>query len=181
MEVMDLYDVNPYTTPMEIWTTMDRTKQNHVNSIMDGKESPVTGLTYEWQNDVVDAGISVIDVKTGALVAVGIGRHRDQLLSFNNATDIENQIGSTAKPLYDYGPGIEYNNWSTYTPFADEPHAYSNGIKIENWNMKLAAKSRSVANTTILFTYHNPAVSKRSATMMAMVICINIEVEKTLF
>lgn len=134
-EIMKEYDVNPYTTPLEIWTTMDRTKQDHVNSVMNGTESPVTGLTYEWQNDVVNAGISVIDVNTGALVAVGAGRHSgDSLLGYNYATEIENQIGSTAKPLYDYGPGIEFNNWSTYTPFADEPHAYSNGIKIENWN-----------------------------------------------
>ena len=134
-EIMDEYGINPYTTPLEIWTTMDRTKQNHVNSIMNGTESPVTGLTYEWQNDVVNAGISVIDVKTGALVAVGAGRHSgDKALSFNYATDINNQIGSTAKPLYDYGPGIEFNNWSTYTPFADEPHGYTNGVKIENWN-----------------------------------------------
>lgn len=134
-EIMTEYDVNPYTTPLEIWTTMDRTKQDHVNSIMNGTESPVTGLTYEWQNDVVNAGISVIDVNTGALVAVGAGRHSgDSLLGYNYATEIKNQIGSTAKPLYDYGPGIEFNNWSTYTPFADEPHGYSNGVKIENWN-----------------------------------------------
>lgn len=134
-EIMREYDVNPYTTPLEIWTTMDRTKQDHVNSVMNGTESPVTGLTYEWQNDVVNAGISVIDVNTGALVAVGAGRHSgDSLLGYNYATEIENQIGSTAKPLYDYGPGIEFNNWSTYTPFADEPHGYSNGVKIENWN-----------------------------------------------
>lgn len=134
-EIMKEYDINPYTTPLEIWTTMDRTKQDHVNSIMNGTESPVTGLTYEWQNDVVNAGISVIDVNTGALVAVGAGRHSgDSLLGYNYATEIKNQIGSTAKPLYDYGPGIEFNNWSTYTPFADEPHGYSNGVKIENWN-----------------------------------------------
>lgn len=140
-DVIDVYaeqgiEVNPYDTPMEIWTTMDRTKQDHINSIMTGTESPVTGSIYEWQNDVVDAGISVIDVNTGAIVAIGGGRKSDGLRQFNNATMIERQIGSTAKPLYDYGPGIEYNNWSTYTPFTDEPHTYSNGIKISNWNYR---------------------------------------------
>ena len=44
------------------------------------------------------------------------------------------QIGSTAKPLYDYGPGIEFNNWSTYQPFIDEPYTYSNGTSILNWD-----------------------------------------------
>ena len=140
-DVIDVYaeqgiEINPYDTPMEIWTTMDRTKQDHVNSIMTGTKSPVTGYVYEWQNDVVDAGISVIDVNTGAIVAIGGGRRSDGLRQFNNATMIERQIGSTAKPLYDYGPGIEYNNWSTYTPFTDEPHTYSNGLKISNWNYR---------------------------------------------
>lgn len=46
------------------------------------------------------------------------------------------QIGSTAKPLYDYGPGIEYNNWSTYQLFADEPHSYSDGGTVYNANRK---------------------------------------------
>ena len=136
-DIMNMYedqDINPYTTPMEIWTTMDRTKQDHINSIMTGTQSPVTGLTYEWQNDVVQAGISVIDVNTGAVVAIGGARNQDGLLQYNYATMIKNQIGSTAKPLYDYGPGIEYENWSTYTPFGDEPHAYSTGVRINNWN-----------------------------------------------
>lgn len=138
MDIINDYGLDPATTAMEIYTTMDRTKQNHINSVMTGTQSPVTGLTYEWQNDVVQAGISVIDVKTGAIVAIGGRRPKedDGLRSLNFATSIERQIGSTAKPLYDYGPGIEFQNWSTYTPFADEPHAYSDGIKIGNWNHK---------------------------------------------
>ena len=138
-DVIDMYseqglDIDPYDTPMEIWTTMDRTKQDHVNSIMLGVESPVTGNTYEWQNDRVQAGIAVIDVNTGAVVAIGGKRNNDGLRQYNYATMIKKHIGSTAKPLYDYGPGIEFENWSTYTPFGDEPHAYSSGLKIENWN-----------------------------------------------
>ncbi len=135
-DIENEYGLDPYSTPMEIYTTMDRTKQDHINSVMAGTQSPVTGLTYEWENDVVQAGISVIDVKTGAMVAVGGRRPKetDDLRITNFATDIENQIGSTAKPLYDYGPGIEFENWSTYTPFTDEPHGYSDGKKIYNWN-----------------------------------------------
>lgn len=128
------YGINVLETPVEIWTTMDRSRQDHVNSIMSGTQSPVTGLTYEWQNDVVNAGISVIDVNTGGIAAIGGSRKNDGAFLLNYATDIEKHIGSTAKPLYDYGPGIEFNNWSTYQPFTDEPHGYSNGLKIENWN-----------------------------------------------
>lgn len=133
-EMQDEYGINVLETPVEIWTTMDRSRQDHVNSIMSGTPSPVTGLTYEWENDVVNAGISVIDVNTGGIAAIGGSRRNDGAFLLNYATDIEKHIGSTAKPLYDYGPGIEFNNWSTYQPFTDEPWGYSNGLKIENWN-----------------------------------------------
>lgn len=125
-EVVKLTGHDPYSVPMKIYTTMDREKQNHIYDIM-------SGTNYKWENDFVNAGIAVVDVKTGAIAAVGAGRNTVQR-GFNYATMIKRQIGSTAKPLYDYGPGIEYNNWSTYQPFVDEKHAYSNGINIHNWD-----------------------------------------------
>lgn len=121
--------IDPYTTSMQIYTTMDIEKQNHINKIMSGE-------TYTWQNEVVDAGISVQDVNTGAIVAIGAGRHRTGERQRVNATQIKRQIGSTSKPLYDYAPGIEYENWSTYQLFADEPYSYSDGTQINNWDRK---------------------------------------------
>ena len=47
---------------------------------------------------------------------------------------MKRQPGSTAKPLFDYGPGIEYNDWSTYQQFVDGPYTYSNGRSIKNWD-----------------------------------------------
>lgn len=119
---------SPYNVAMEIYTTMDSEKQQYIDDVMNGN-------TYEWANEVVNAGVAVIDSKTGALVAVGAGRNRKGERSFNTATMIERQIGSTAKPLYDYAMGIEKKGWSTYTPFADEPHGYTNnGGEVNNWN-----------------------------------------------
>ena len=45
---------------------------------------------------------------------------------------IDRQIGSAAKPIFDYGPGMEYNNWSTYQLFVDAPYQYSSGQTIRN-------------------------------------------------
>lgn len=118
--------INPYNTSLEIYTTMDLKKQDAMNKIFNGEK-------YKWENDKVQAGSIVIDVNTGAIVAVGAGRNRTGVWTYNYATDIKRQIGSTAKPLYDYGPGIEYNNWSTYYPFVDEAHGYSSGVQISNW------------------------------------------------
>lgn len=119
---------NPYTTSMEVWTTMDPDKQDHINKIMSGDD-------WNWENDNVTAGIAVIDVKTGAISAVGAGRNL-VARGTNTALDINKQIGSTSKPLYDYAPGIEYQNWSTYDPFTDEKYAYSDGTEINNWDVK---------------------------------------------
>ena len=118
---------NAYTTPMEIYTTLDTNIQNYVNDIMSGE-------SYDWENDVVQAGVAIINVKDGSVAAVGGNRKNDAIDKLNYATDITNQIGSTAKPLYDYGPGIEYNNWSTYNILVDEPISYSDGTSINNWN-----------------------------------------------
>ena len=128
-EVERLTGNNPYVVPMEIYTTMDREKQDHIYSVVSGEK-------FTWENDIVDAGISITNVNTGAIVAIGAGRNRTGERGFNNATMIKRQVGSTAKPLFDYGPGIEYNNWSTYTPFVDEEHTYSTNVKVENWDGK---------------------------------------------
>ena len=120
---------DPYLTSMQIYTTMDKDKQTYINNIMNG-------VTFTWENAFINTGIAVVDVKTGAVVAVGAGRNRVGQRQFNTATMIKRQIGSTAKPFYDYGPGMEFNNWSTYTPFVDEPHGYTGGMNIQNWDGK---------------------------------------------
>ncbi len=124
-ELDDKYNINPYNVSVLVYTTMDRKKQDGVNKIFDGS-------TFKWENSVVQSGAAAVDVNTGAIVAVGAGRNRSGIRSLNYATQVKNQIGSTAKPLFDYGPGMEYLNWSTYTQFIDEPWAYSSGQRIQN-------------------------------------------------
>ena len=128
-QVQDDTGNDPYMTSMEIYTTLDPDKQSHIDSIMSGE-------SFKWENEVVDAGIMVTDVKTGAIVAVGAGRNRVGERQYNTATMINRQIGSTSKPIYDYAPGIEYENWSTYNLYMDEPYSYSNGTNINNWDRK---------------------------------------------
>ncbi len=126
-EAKDKYKANPYSTALLVYTNLDSSKQDAVNSVMNGE-------SYTWINDVVQAGVSVIDSETGKILAIGNGRNHNAKLQTNFATSIHRQPGSTAKPLFDYGPGIEYNNWSTYTLFNDAPYTYSNGRSIKNWD-----------------------------------------------
>ncbi len=117
---------DPNTIPLKIESTMNKSYQDHINKIM-------TGETFVWENPAVQAGIAVIDVKTGAIVAIGSNRKNEAKI-WNFATDEVRQIGSTAKPLYDYAPAIEYNNASTYGPVTDEPYTYTGGGEINNWD-----------------------------------------------
>jgi penicillin-binding protein 1A len=118
---------NPYSTPMLIYTTMDNAKQEYITNLMNGNN-------FNWENDKVQAGIAVIDTNTGAVVAIGAGRHRENEVGWNYATMNRRHIGSTAKPLYDYGPIIEYKDASTYKLYYDEPYSYTSGTSMNNWD-----------------------------------------------
>lgn len=127
-EVKNKYGVNPETTPLLIYTNMIKNKQDAINTIMNNDN-------YSWWKDEKTQGaVVVINSNSGKIEAIGTGRHRNGKKTYNYATDINRQIGSTAKPLFDYAPGMEYNNWSTYTLFDDEPYTYSNGTKINNYD-----------------------------------------------
>jgi len=126
-EVEEKTGYNPYSYSMKVYTTMDKDKQNKVNAIMKGE-------SFDWENDSVQAGVIALDTKTGAIVAVGSGRNKSGARSRNNATQIKRQIGSTAKPMYDYGPAIEYNNWNPSHMIIDDHHSYSDGTEINNWD-----------------------------------------------
>lgn len=119
--------IDPYKTAYNIYTTMDRDKQNYINDIMNGK-------TWDWKDEKVTAGIAVVDVNNGELVAIGAGRNKNKERTLNTATQLKKQIGSTAKPIFDYSVGIEYENWSTYEPFSDENITYSDGTSLSNWD-----------------------------------------------
>ena len=129
-EVEDKTGYNPYQYSMKIYTTMDKEKQDALNDIMDG-------TSYDWENDVVQAGVVAIDNKTSGIAAISNGRNQDgetwQDFATGSGGNVR-QIGSTAKPLFDYGPAIEYNNWNTDHPIIDTEHTYSDGTPVNNWD-----------------------------------------------
>lgn len=127
-EIEKKYGLDPNKTSMLIYTNMNRKKQDGINDIISGK-------SYTWINDYVQAGAVVLDSQTGKVEAILTSRSTDQkVYNFAASSDMKRQIGSTAKPLFDYGPGIEYNNWSTYTLFNDSYYTYTGGKEITNWD-----------------------------------------------
>lgn len=81
-----------------------------------------------FESDTIQAGMTVVDTKTGEIVAVGGGRDY-KLFNHNYASDQKRQPGSSIKPVLDYGPAIEYLNWSTGQTIVDEK---TKGIKANN-------------------------------------------------
>ena len=125
-EAKEKYGANPHTTSMLIYTNMNAEYQQVVDDIMSGK-------TYKWDNPEVQAGIAVVEAKSGKITAIGAGRNQEGTYSPTNyATQTKRQIGSTAKPIFDYAPGIEYNNWSTFKLFDDSTYYYSTGQEMRN-------------------------------------------------
>ena len=118
---------DPYTTPMAIKTTMNTKIQDVVNNVTNG-----TG-GYEFVDDKVQMGLAITSTKDGSVLALSGGRNY-AAAGLNRATDIRRQPGSTAKPIFDYGPFIEYANGSTKTYFFDEPYTYSGGGSIKNYD-----------------------------------------------
>ncbi|MGM9881888.1 MAG: transglycosylase domain-containing protein [Bacilli bacterium] len=117
---------NPAKVSMKIYTALDRDIQDGINKVLSGED-------HTWADDKVQAGIAVTNVNDGTIVAIGSGRNRKSG-DWNYATQSYRQPGSTAKPLFDYGPGFEYNDFSTYTLFNDEPWTYTNGPSVGNWD-----------------------------------------------
>jgi len=158
-EINDKLGVNPYNVPLLIYTNMDTTKQTNLDNIFNGKD-------YKWADNVVQAGVAVVDVDNGKVVAVNGVRDNTGVLNLNYAFDVKKQIGSTAKPLFDYGPAIEYNNWSTYTQIEDKKYYYSSGQELRNsdrkhmgWITLREALSKS-RNTTALQAFQSVSQKK---------------------
>lgn len=124
-ELENEYDLNPYTTPLKIYTAMNRSKQDFVNKVMNGE-------AWKWENENAQAGIVMTDSASGEVLAVGAGRNKNSERSYNFATMTNKQIGSTAKPIFDYGPAVEYLGWGTVNYIDDTPTTYSDGTKISN-------------------------------------------------
>ena len=135
-EVIEDTGFDPYITPMVIYTTMDKEKQEHIDKVMNSDEVTYAGETFKWKDENQQAGIIVSDVYTGEILAVGGGRNKVGAKSYNYATMIKRQIGSTSKPIYDYGPAIEFNNAGSGTTILDDIYTYSNGKNFNNMDKK---------------------------------------------
>ncbi|PED83054.1 penicillin-binding protein [Bacillus pseudomycoides] len=120
-------DVNIGSDGLQIYTTLDRKAQDYAEEIMDGD-------IIKYPNDQFQGSFVFMDTTSGEVRAVGAGRKESKstFKGHNMAIDLERQVGSTMKPIFDYGPAIENLQWSTYHQLNDSEYTYSDGTKIRN-------------------------------------------------
>lgn len=146
----------PVYDSMIIHTTMDPAKQDVVNKVMTNQSyDSKTKEGYKFPNDVVQTGISVVNVKDGSISAIGASRDTKQL-AYNYATKPRRHPGSVAKPVLDYGPAIEYLNWGSGNTVIDDVMGYSGGGQIKNWDNK--HKGVMTAKTALAQSRNIPAL-----------------------
>ncbi|HIS29173.1 MAG TPA: PBP1A family penicillin-binding protein [Candidatus Avamphibacillus intestinigallinarum] len=124
---------NIYTDGLKIYTTLDKNAQDHVDFILkDSEENPIN-----YPDDEMQAGMTVLDTKTGAIRAIGGRRNGEGIHQYNYAIQGQQQPGSTAKPIMSYGPAIENLKWSTHHQLNDDkPYKVQGSTEIRNWNRK---------------------------------------------
>lgn len=121
-------EVDVFSDGVKIYTTLDTDAQKYVEDMLNSND------IVQFPDNKMQAGITLLDTRTGEIRAIGGGRNQKVDFGFNFATDSKRQPGSTIKPILDYGPAIEYLKWGTYHALEDKPYTYSTGTPINNWD-----------------------------------------------
>lgn len=103
---------NPYSDGLKVHTNLDLDAQQHLYD--------AANKNVQFQNDKMQAGVAVTDPHNGQIIAMLGGRHTGNVVyGLNRAVQSNRSSGSTAKPLMDYVPAIEYLQWPTFKSIAD--------------------------------------------------------------
>ncbi|MGX7243209.1 PBP1A family penicillin-binding protein [Enterococcus quebecensis] len=157
---------NVYTDGLEIHTNLDMNAQKRLYDIVNSD----TYVQYPDQDFQVAS--TVIDVKTGQVKAQIGGRNipDDVQLGTNLAVETDRDVGSTMKPIADYGPAIEDLNYSTGRIMLDKPTNYEGtNIPVTNADMQYygAITMRKAImhsrNTTAIQTFDEVGSDKSAA------------------
>ncbi|MEN1936035.1 PBP1A family penicillin-binding protein [Paenibacillus sp. 102] len=123
----ELPDANVGSDGLSIYTTLDQEAQKYADDLLNGN-------SISYPNDKFQGAFTFMDTKTGEIRAIGSGRGENKATfkGHNMAIELDRSAGSTMKPIFDYGPAIEYLKWPTYHQLDDSPYKYSTGQQVQN-------------------------------------------------
>jgi len=109
---------------LKIYTTMNRQLQDFTQATLDNYSNLgiSNGETYDKDGvPLLQASATIMDYRTGHVIAMVGGRGNQQPQSTNRAYNDLRPIGSTTKPLTVYGPGIDQKIITAATTIDDAP------------------------------------------------------------
>lgn len=127
-EVKDTTGLDPYSTPMKIYTYMNPKVQQTIDDIQSGNVNDY----FEYPDELMEIAIVSMNNSTGEINGIGGGRNYSSngSLLLNHATDQYKQPGSSVKPFLSYALAFEVLGWSTSHVLTDRPIVYKGTTKV---------------------------------------------------
>ena len=123
---------NFLTTGMDVYTNVDTAAQKRLWDIYNSDEY------VNYPDNELQVASTIIDVTNGKVIAQLGSRHQSSNVSFgtNQAVETNRDWGSTMKPISDYAPAIEHEEYSsTGVTIPDTPYNFpGTNTQIYNWD-----------------------------------------------
>ena len=123
---------NVLTTGMDVYTNVDTAAQKRLWDIYNSDEY------VNYPDNELQVASTIIDVTNGKVIAQLGSRHQSSNVSFgtNQAVETNRDWGSSMKPISDYAPAIEYEEYnSTGVTIPDTPYNFpGTNTQINNWD-----------------------------------------------
>ncbi|MCP0887823.1 penicillin-binding protein [Ligilactobacillus sp. WILCCON 0076] len=114
---------DPYQNNLKVYTNLDMNVQQKLYELANSN-------TLSYPNDQLQVAATVINPNNGAIVGmIGARKTTNVTFGLNRAVQTSRTNASTAKPLLDYGPAIEYLGWPTYYTLDDSKYTYAGTTK----------------------------------------------------
>lgn len=127
-EVFEKTGLDIYAGGLTVQTNLDMDAQQHLYDIVNTEEY------IAFPDDEIQTAATLIDTNTGAIRAIIGNRKNNHQMAINYADQTERDVASTIKPLIDFGPAIEYLDYSTGTLIVDEEVEYADGTPLRNYD-----------------------------------------------
>ncbi|WEV70173.1 transglycosylase domain-containing protein [Lactobacillus sp. ESL0785] len=123
---------DPYRDNLKITVNINQKAQNQLYKLANNGQVPFT-------SDQMQIGATVVDPSSGHVIAIIGGRHLPSSvqLGLDRAVQTSRSTGSSIKPVLDYGPAIQYLNWSTAKMLDDSKYYYpGTNVQLYDWDNK---------------------------------------------
>lgn len=103
---------------LKVYTNLNMNAQKKLYTVSNNDPS------IAYPSNRFQVGATLVNVNNGKVMAMQGSRKTKVAFGLNRAVQSSRSSGSTAKPVMDYGPAIQYLKYPTYQPVRDTPYVY---------------------------------------------------------